>query len=65
MGGGLVDLGGRSSKSSRYGCGNVGGVLNNSIGWSLGEFGSDGDLTGCDGAGGGVVAIGVIVGGGV
>ena len=61
----MVVLCRRSSKVSRCGCGEVGGVANNSIGCSLGECDGDGDLAGCDGAGGVVVAIGVIVGGGV
>jgi hypothetical protein len=63
MGGRLGNVGESSSKSSR--CGDVGGVLNNSKGWSVGDFGGDGDLTGCDGAGGGVEAMGVMVGCGV
>ena len=33
------------------------------MGSSLRDFGGDGDFGGCDGAGGGVVAIGVLVGG--
>ena len=60
-------MGGRSSNSSRYGCGDVGGVLKSSMGWSFGEDGDDADFSNCDGAGagGGVVATGVMVGGGV
>ena len=64
-GGGFVDLGGKYSKLSKNGCGEVGGVAKSSMGSSFGDSGGDGDLGGCDGAGSGVVAIGVLVGDGV
>lgn len=65
IGGGLVDLGGRSSRSSTKGCGDVGGDPNSSIGSSLGKLGGDGDLDGWVGAFGGLGSMGVLVGGGV
>ena len=52
-GGGFCDLGGRSSRLSRKGCGDVGGVPKSSIG------------SGLVGAGGGLGSMGVFVGGGV
>ena len=36
-GGGFDDLGGRSSKVSKNGCGDVGGVLKSSIGVNFGD----------------------------
>ena len=64
-GGGLVDLGGRSLRSSTKGCGDVGGDPNSSIGSSLGNIGGDGVLDGWVGALGGVGSMGDLVGGGV
>ena len=43
---GLGDLGGRSLRSSMYGCGDGGGYPNNSIGVSFGGSGGDGVLDG-------------------
>ena len=64
-GDGFDGLGGKSSKVSKNGCGEVGGVVKSSIGSSFGDFGGDGDLDDGSGAGGGVVGIGDFVGGGV
>ena len=61
----MVDLGGRSFRSSMKGCGDVGGDPNNSIGSSLGGSGGDGVLDGWVGALGGVGSMGDFVGGGV
>ena len=58
-----MGLGGKSSKSSKNGFGDVGGVENNSNGMSVGDFGGDGDFDVWMGAGGG--ELGVFVGGGV
>ena len=62
---GFEGLGGRSSRVSINGCGEVGGVAKSSIGSNFGDFGGDGDLDDGSGAGGGVVGIGDLVGGGV
>ena len=45
-GGGFCDLGGISSRLSRKGCGDVGGVPKSSIGSSFGDLGGDRDLDG-------------------
>ena len=61
----MVDLGGRSLRSSMKGCGDVGGDPNSSIGSSLGCSGGDGVLDVWIGALGGVGSIVDFVGGGV
>lgn len=62
---GLEGLGGRSSRVSINGCGEVCGVAKSSIGSNLGDFGGDGDFDDGSGVGGGVVGIGDLVSGGV